>query len=472
MKRSKIIFFVLIVILFPNIAFGQVSITISDTTIAANQVHEIPVYLNVQSDDSVFGLRAEFEFDSEHLEYIGIESGNTISDSVLTVANNREGNVLFSLSSIHPLRESGKLIVFLLRPKNQNTSNLINSKLRINEDVETQGTASAIINSITSPVTVLIQGDTTEVRNEVNLEVSLSGLLGRELRDFSFLIDYKNNAFELISFEINEALLGAGYEISSTVVNDSLIQITGVSETPIAQDISIGNVVVFSNEEGAYDIKILESLINGGSIDVNLEFRGTLITQDKTAPGIPQDLQVTFNQAEDSALVELSWSEVPDSDLDKYIISRDDGNQSIQFEADSAGYTDTITKSGNYSYSVQSVDLSGNVSEPSEMVQITITTVSNEILNNSVPHVFTLSQNYPNPFNPSSTIRFGIPEASIVKLEVFNLLGQKVKTLVDGRKSAGFHTVTFDGSDLSSGMYIYRIQGGDFVQIKKMTLVK
>ncbi len=85
---------------------------------------------------------------------------------------------------------------------------------------------------------------------------------------------------------------------------------------------------------------------------------------------------------------------------------------------------------------------------------------------------FRLSQNYPNPFNPTTTITYSLPHRSHVMLTVFNALGQQVATLVNGDMEPGYHTVQFDGSHLSSGMYFYRLQAGSFVDTKKLLLVK
>jgi len=88
------------------------------------------------------------------------------------------------------------------------------------------------------------------------------------------------------------------------------------------------------------------------------------------------------------------------------------------------------------------------------------------------PTEFALEQNYPNPFNPTTTIRYQLPVTSDVKLEVYDVLGKKVATLVSGRQEAGIYTYTLNASTLSSGVYFYRLQAGRFVETKKMMLVK
>ncbi len=91
---------------------------------------------------------------------------------------------------------------------------------------------------------------------------------------------------------------------------------------------------------------------------------------------------------------------------------------------------------------------------------------------NELPSDLTLNQNYPNPFNPTTNISFALPQSGDVRLEVFNMLGQRVGVLADGFMQAGRHTVAFDASALSSGVYVYRLQTGSTVLSKKMTLIK
>jgi hypothetical protein len=90
----------------------------------------------------------------------------------------------------------------------------------------------------------------------------------------------------------------------------------------------------------------------------------------------------------------------------------------------------------------------------------------------SEPRTFSLAQNYPNPFNPSTTIRFSLPSATDVTLQVFDPLGRTVATLADGKLEAGEHQVVFNGAGFASGVYFYRLTAGGFVQTKSMMIIK
>ncbi len=91
---------------------------------------------------------------------------------------------------------------------------------------------------------------------------------------------------------------------------------------------------------------------------------------------------------------------------------------------------------------------------------------------NGTPEEFQLSQNYPNPFNPTTVISFTLKNASHVKLDVYNVIGEKVAELINSNLSTGVHSVNFNAADLTSGIYFYKISAGDFVAIKKMMLLK
>ncbi len=92
--------------------------------------------------------------------------------------------------------------------------------------------------------------------------------------------------------------------------------------------------------------------------------------------------------------------------------------------------------------------------------------------NNTIVKDYKLEQNYPNPFNPTTNIRYELPKSGFVKIIVFDALGKEIKTIVNEKQSAGTYNLTFDGSNLPSGVYFYRLRAGDYVETKKLVLLK
>lgn len=105
-------------------------------------------------------------------------------------------------------------------------------------------------------------------------------------------------------------------------------------------------------------------------------------------------------------------------------------------------------------------------------LQLTYQTLVGGIQTIEIPNYFSLAQNYPNPFNPSTAIKFSVPQAEVVSLKVYDVLGKEVAVLVNELKQPGFHTVDFDASNLASGIYFYRIDAGEFTSVKRMILIK
>ena len=110
---------------------------------------------------------------------------------------------------------------------------------------------------------------------------------------------------------------------------------------------------------------------------------------------------------------------------------------------------------------------------------IEVTGETTEILDNNthIPETYYLSQNYPNPFNPTTTISYGIPQLSNVNISIYNILGERVQTLYHGIKSAGSYQVMWNGKNeqgitVTSGVYFYQMQCGNFISTRKMFFIK
>ena len=186
---------------------------------------------------------------------------------------------------------------------------------------------------------------------------------------------------------------------------------------------------------------------------------------------IPVEL-TSFSISRVSNGVELNWSTATELNNDRFEIQRklnDDEFISIGFvkgqgtstQINYYNFLDKITHSGKYFYRLKQIDFDGNY-KYSKIVEIDFKPIS----------TYSLDQNYPNPFNPATKIRFNLPEAGTVKLTIYNLLSQEIRTLVNEYKNSGVYTMQFDASELNSGMYIYKIEVNGFIQSRKMILIK
>lgn len=186
---------------------------------------------------------------------------------------------------------------------------------------------------------------------------------------------------------------------------------------------------------------------------------------------VPVEL-TSFNATFHNNTVQLSWSTAAETNNSGFAVERKMQNSDWKQLGFVKGNGTTSTESfysfsdnnvipASYYYRLKQVDFNGSI-KYSQTVEVDANTISD----------FSLEQNYPNPFNPSTKISFSIPRQSIVKLSVYNLLGEKVAEPVNEVKSAGKYNIEFNGNNLSSGTYIYRLETEGYTSSRKMILIK
>jgi len=185
---------------------------------------------------------------------------------------------------------------------------------------------------------------------------------------------------------------------------------------------------------------------------------------------IPVELESFTAEAMGNDVI-LNWTTATETNNQGFEIERSFGEEFFVIgfisgmgttsESHNYSFTDKNVESGHYSYRLKQVDFDGKY-EYSKIVDVTVT----------APFNFSLSQNYPNPFNPSTTIKYSIPTTEFVTLRIYDLFGQEVTTLVNEQKPQGDYSVNFDGSNLASGVYLYKIKAGNFTDSKKFVLLK
>ncbi|MBO6620427.1 MAG: SusE domain-containing protein [Balneola sp.] len=434
---------------------------------------------------------------TEDRTYIGLNATNTLVDTV-NVSNNTFSNAGFGGTGTN-----NSFIAFYHNGSSSSAEfQFLHNSVNFTENGQT-GTHAAIARSASASASATVQAfNNIFVNNQDGSGSYIYDWDGNTLFTNSNNIVVSANAFvanfddevyaTLSAFSDSLGLDNLSTEAEVNFVSGTDLRLTGSSignnelaGIPIASvstDIDGTARSSVAPYKGAFegDVELM------ADVEVTIDAFSVLTPADDSSfdLGTGAETEVTFTWEEATSNAEVTYVFMLDS------ANADFSNPLFTIESDNDGSATALT--GTYAVidstlkdlgvlSGESIDLKWTVmavaSDSTRMAEnafnISFTTmigVSNEP--EELPLTFKLNQNYPNPFNPTSTIQFTLPQSGDVRLDVFTITGQLVTTLVNSRMGSGEHSVTFDGSNLASGVYIYRIMAGNNVQTKRMTLIK
>ena len=296
-------------------------------------------------------------------------------------------------------------------------------------------------------------------------------------------------------FDISDSTFTIGCNITLVSPNGGEEWCAGTTETIIWTQNFVGNVVIQLFKGGFFHSEIFGSTPNDSSMIWNIPFNMSgsdyKIKISSVNDGISDGSDSSFSIiACDITIISPNGGEIWMQGSTENISWTSENVISVKIELSInngtswSTITDSTASTGIYSWLV-------NASQTSNQALIRISDLTNENISDQsdnifiidiapavdeefsgIPDSYKLLQNYPNPFNPSTTIYYGLPEESSVKITIYDVLGNKVMVYSEDKQEAGFHKIKFDATELPSGIYFYQLQAGDFVETKKMVLMK
>ncbi|MCX7797095.1 MAG: cohesin domain-containing protein [Melioribacter sp.] len=393
---------------------------------------------NITADQKVLSYEFTATFDKNIIEINNYDLASTLSSGGVAAinVNNNTGTVTFSLASSSYLTGSGILVKLTGKAKAKGNTQLSFSSFKFNTGTPgaTADPATIVVaEANVAPTLTLSPNQTTFAVNEnQTLTITLNGA------------DANTGDVLTYSYTANPATTGAtltgnvfrwtpNYDQAGAYSVTFKVTDKGGLSASVTVSIVVNNV----NRAPVFTAEIPNNIvIPVHNVPVPFEF----IYRASDPDGDPVTFRIVSGPGEISTNGYYLWAPTPSQAGRSFvlIVEVSDGSLTAQ--------------------SVRTIKVSDVVVGLEEEA--------------GVPKEYALMQNYPNPFNPVTTIRFALPKESHVKLSVYNILGQEVATLVNGNMSAGYHRVEFDASRLNTGMYIYKIEAGEYVSMKKMMYVK
>lgn len=379
-------------------------------------------------------------FDKDVINITGFDLDNTLSSNGSASINfdNTNGTVAFAWASGSNITGSGVLLNLVGTAVNAGTTELVFDSFQFNANspVSAAEPALIMIAELNLPPTLTLnpEGPTFTVSENQTLQIQLIGSdpntgevltysatnlpqgasLNSETGEFSWKPGFSQEGSYTVTFRVTDL---AGLSASKNVA----IIVVKVNRPPVFENVLLpGQIVTVHNVPVAWDF--------------------TYTAQD------PDGDDLIFSLVEGPA-----GSSITTSGVFTWIP-----------RPDQAGKTFLVT------VRVSDGTLSATTSEL--ITGSTLVSVDDPF--SGIPNEYVLLQNYPNPFNPTTTIQFGLPNESNVRLAIYNILGQELAVLLNKTMSAGFHRISFDATNLNTGMYIYKIEADNFSSIKKMLFIK
>ncbi|MBZ0183633.1 MAG: T9SS type A sorting domain-containing protein [Melioribacteraceae bacterium] len=323
-----------------------------------------------------------------------------------------------------------------------NSTNQVVGRFSLDADYDGAELTSATIN---------FDGSPTGISN-FKLWASSDANFGGDSQLGSTVANYPGNGSSITFNGFSNSISASGtyYFLTADIAN-------GASGT--ARGYLLNNSSVVLSDDGIFNSTINNSYLSDNATPLPVEL--TSFTADLNENNVDLNWQTATEINNYGFEIQRSVVSVQRSEegWEKVGFVEGSGNSNSPKEY---SFVDESAQNGKYSYRLKQIDFDGQF-EYSDEIEVEV---------NNLPTEFSLLQNYPNPFNPTTTIKYSLPVDSKVLMEVYNILGEKVMTLINQEVKAGYNEVIFNANNLSSGIYTYTISTGEFNQVKKMMLLK
>lgn len=511
-------------------------VTTPDTTFFSGKTEQLPVRIDeLPAGKSVLSYEMEINYNSSRMTFAGVNSSGTLTNGWSVADNRSEGSVTLAAAGTSSFEGPGTVVYLLfdIEPGLSNTSASFSiSDIKLNEGdpaVRTQTPNISITNQLSAPSLTAPANNSSG--QDIDGQVAWEPVSGAEFYHLqistdngfvSFVVDEENlsDSNYNYSLENSETYYWRVKALNSDSESawSSTFSFTTVDPTPgivsaatpddeatglnteitfewftapdaltyqiqVSQDGTFASV--HSEETTADTVQTISGFdynssyswrVRGVHNNVNGEWsevRSFTVKEEELVPGSVTLVYPVSEVLQDEGTIEFTWQSVDNADEYEIEVSDESNFSNILFSDQLAATERTFTgfEEKTYHWRVRAGNSAGWGGYTTATFEVEMSVNIDETMT-GIPDKLKLHQNYPNPFNPTSTIQFDLPNTERVKIEVFNTLGQQVSVVTDRVYQAGNHRVTFDGSSLTSGIYIYRLTIADKSLTRSMTLVK